>query len=88
MAFEFPEVVAQDEWALAKQQEMLDFSDELSDNTKYREINMRSDIGVVHARRVLSRLEKAEHHEPLGLPASSLEMARYASNLRAQGGGS
>jgi hypothetical protein len=48
---------------------------------------MRSDVGVVHARRVLARMEKAEHNEPLGLPAASLEMARYASNLRAQGAG-
>lgn len=87
MAFEFPEVVAQDEWALAKQQEMLEFSDVLSDNTKYREINMRSDIGVVHVRRVLARMEKSENNEPFGLPASSLEMAKYASNLRAQGTG-
>ena len=84
-AFEFPEVVAQDEWALAKQQEMLDFPDEFSDSTKYREINVRSDIGVVHARRVLSRMEKLEHNEPLGLPAASLEMARYGANLKAQG---
>jgi phenylpropionate dioxygenase-like ring-hydroxylating dioxygenase large terminal subunit len=87
MAHEFPEVVAQDEWALARQQEMLDFSDVLSDNTRYREINMRSDVGVVHARRVLARMEKSEHNEPLGLPESSLEMARYASNLKAQGAG-
>jgi len=85
MAFEFPEVVAQDEWALAKQQEMLDFPDEFSDNTRYREINVRSDIGVVHARRVLSRMEKLEHNEPLGLPAASLEMARYGATLKAQG---
>ncbi|MGH8800798.1 MAG: hypothetical protein ACREX6_00675, partial [Casimicrobiaceae bacterium] len=87
MSFEFPEVVAQDEWALAKQQEMLDFSDTLSDNTRYREINVRSDIGVVHARRVLARMERAEDHEPLGLPASSLEMAKYAPSLRAPGAG-
>ena len=82
MAFEFPEVVAQDEWALAKQQEMLEFSDALSDNSRYREINVRSDIGVVHARRVLSRMEKAEHNQPFGLPQASLEMARYASDAK------
>ena len=87
MAFEFPEVVAQDEWALAKQQEMLDFFDALSENTKYREINLRSDIGVVHARRVLSHMEKSENSEAAGLPAPSLEMAKYAPNLRAQGAG-
>jgi len=83
MAFEFPEVVAQDEWALAKQQEMIEYSDELSDGTRYREMNVRSDIGVVHARRVLSRMEKAEGHELYGTPASSLEMAKYAAQREA-----
>jgi vanillate O-demethylase monooxygenase subunit len=63
IASEFPEVVAQDEWALAKQQEMLEFDDEFADGTKYREINLRSDIGVVHARRLLARMEQAEGHE-------------------------
>jgi vanillate O-demethylase monooxygenase subunit len=85
MAFEFPEVVAQDEWALAKQQEMLEFSDTLSDNSRYHEINMRTDIGVVHARRTLSKMEKLEHNQPFGLPAASLEMARYASDAKVQG---
>ncbi len=81
MAFEFPAVVAQDEWALAKQQEMLDFSDELCDGRKYREMNVRSDIGVIHARRVLARMEKAEGNELFGTPASSLEMAKYATDV-------
>jgi vanillate O-demethylase monooxygenase subunit len=85
MAFEFPEVVAQDEWALAKQQEMLEFSDVFPDATRYREINVRSDVGVVHARRVLSRMEKAENNEPFGLPSASLEMAKYAAAPEAQG---
>ncbi len=85
MAFEFPEVVAQDEWALARQQEMLEFSDTLSDNSRYREVNVRSDIGVVHARRVLSKMERLEHNQPFGLPAPSLEMARYASDTQAGG---
>jgi hypothetical protein len=46
---------------------------------------MRSDIGVVHARRVLSRMEKAESNEPFGLPPASLEMAKYAAAPGAQG---
>jgi vanillate O-demethylase monooxygenase subunit len=81
MAHEFPGVVLQDEWALAKQQEMLDFSDVLSDGSKYHEVNVRSDVGVVHARRVLARMEKAEGGDLYSSPASSLEMARYASEL-------
>ena len=81
MAFEFPEVVAQDEWALAKQQEMLDFPDDLADGSRYREVNVRSDVGVVHARRVLARMEKAEGNDLYGTPASSLEMAKYATDL-------
>lgn len=83
MAFEFPDVVAQDEWALAKQQEMLEFSDGLSDGTKYREINVRSDVGVVHARRALARMEKAEGQDLYGGPASTLEMAKYSSDREA-----
>jgi vanillate O-demethylase monooxygenase subunit len=78
MAHEFPAVVAQDEWALARQQEMLDLPDVLADGSRYREMNVRSDIGVVHARRVLSRMEKAEGNTLFGMPASSLDMARYA----------
>ena len=81
MAYEFPGVVAEDEWALAKQQEMLDFPDDLSDGSRYREVNVRSDVGVVHARRVLARMEKAEGNDLYGTPASSLEMAKYASDL-------
>ncbi len=83
MAFEFPDVVAQDEWALAKQQEMLDYSDDLPGSLKYREVNVRSDVGVVHARRVLSALERAEGNDLFGTPASSLEMAKYAADREA-----
>ena len=78
MAFEFPAVVAQDEWALAKQQEMLDLPDTLSDGTRYHEINVRSDIGVVHARRVLARMEAAEGGSLFATSPSTLDMARYA----------
>jgi len=56
IAKEFPEVVAQDEWALVKQQEMF----ELSIGAEYRETNVRSDIAVVRARRVLAALERDE----------------------------
>jgi phenylpropionate dioxygenase-like ring-hydroxylating dioxygenase large terminal subunit len=78
MAFEFPAVVAQDEWALAKQQEMLDLPDTLSDGTRYHELNVRSDIGVVHARRVLARMETAEGGSLFATSPSTLDMARYA----------
>ncbi|MBD5655211.1 MAG: aromatic ring-hydroxylating dioxygenase subunit alpha [Candidatus Eremiobacteraeota bacterium] len=75
MALEFPAVVADDEWALAEQQKMLEFPEALPTGTRYRETNIRSDIGVVHARRVLSRMEKAEGNELYGSPAATLEMA-------------
>lgn len=58
VAKEFPTVVAQDEWALVKQQEM----HELELGT-YREVNVRSDIAVIRARRVLAELEKAEGND-------------------------
>jgi hypothetical protein len=47
----------------------------LPTGTRYRETNIRSDIGVVTARRVLSRMEKAEGNELYGSPAATLEMA-------------
>jgi vanillate O-demethylase monooxygenase subunit len=75
MALEFPPVVKDDEWALAEQQKMLEFPEQLPTGTRYRETNIRSDIGVVTARRVLSRMEKAEGNELYGSPAATLEMA-------------
>jgi vanillate O-demethylase monooxygenase subunit len=78
IASEFPDVIAQDKWALAKQQEMLEFDDELGSETKYREINLRSDIGVVHARRVLAEMEKAEGNQLFAMGAPGMEMAKYA----------
>lgn len=56
----FPQVVAQDEWALKKQQEMMEFSEE-----GYAEVNIKTDVGVVRARRVLARLE-SEEKDPSG----------------------
>lgn len=55
MASEFPAVVKQDEWALVKQQEMYDLG--LGD---YRETNIRSDVAVIRARRVLAGMEREE----------------------------
>lgn len=77
MAHEFPAVVADDEWALAEQQKMLEFPEKLPTDARYRETNIRTDIGVVTARRVLSRMEKAEGNELYGSPAATLEMATH-----------
>jgi Vanillate O-demethylase oxygenase C-terminal domain len=77
MALEFPPVVRDDEWALAEQQKMLEFPEQLPTGNRYRETNIRTDIGVVHARRVLSRMEKAEGNELYGSPAATLEMATH-----------
>jgi vanillate O-demethylase monooxygenase subunit len=77
MALEFPQVVRDDEWALAEQQKMLEFPEELPTGKRYRETNIRSDVGVVQARRVLSRLEQAEGGELYGSPAATLEMATH-----------
>jgi vanillate O-demethylase monooxygenase subunit len=77
MALELPQVVRDDEWALIEQQKMLEFPEQLPTGARYRETNIRSDIGVVTARRVLSRMEKAEGNELYGSPAATLEMATH-----------
>jgi hypothetical protein len=77
MALELPQVVRDDEWALIEQQKMLEFPEQLPTGVRYRETNIRSDIGVVTARRVLSRMEKAEGNELYGSPAATLEMATH-----------
>lgn len=53
-----PEVVAQDRWAIQKQQEMLDLHD-----ASFAEVHVKADTGVIRARRVLERLEAAERDD-------------------------
>jgi vanillate O-demethylase monooxygenase subunit len=55
IAANFPEVVAQDLWALERQQEMF----ELPDNG-YEECNVRSDRALLIGRKILARLESEE----------------------------
>jgi phenylpropionate dioxygenase-like ring-hydroxylating dioxygenase large terminal subunit len=50
-----PEVVDQDRWAIEMQQQMLDLDDD-----GYAEVNVKADVGVIHARRVLGELEQLE----------------------------
>jgi vanillate O-demethylase monooxygenase subunit len=65
----FPDVVEEDKWGLVRQQEMLDI--ELGG---YRETNIKSDIGVIHARRILARMHQAENHKTeLFLPPTMLK---------------
>ena len=71
IAREFPAVVAEDVWALEKQQEALEFSTAFPDGSRYREINLRADLGVAAARRILSRMERAEGCELFGNPATA-----------------
>jgi vanillate O-demethylase monooxygenase subunit len=51
----FPAVIAEDRWALEKQQAMSDYPDD-----GYREIFLRPDRALRRAREILMRLEQAE----------------------------
>lgn len=55
MAVNFPEVAAQDLWALERQQEMIDLPDD-----GYKECNIRSDRALLIGRKILARLESEE----------------------------
>jgi phenylpropionate dioxygenase-like ring-hydroxylating dioxygenase large terminal subunit len=55
MASNFPEVAAQDLWALERQQEMFSLPDD-----GYEEVNVRADRAVLLARKMLSAMEDAE----------------------------
>jgi vanillate O-demethylase monooxygenase subunit len=60
LATENLSVIAQDIWALTRQQEMLDLPDDLGNGNRYREMNLRADVGVLKARQTLSRMAKSE----------------------------
>lgn len=51
----FPSVVAQDLWALEKQQEMFGLPDD-----GYSEVHLQADRGLIAARRVLAKMEEEE----------------------------
>lgn len=55
MAANFPQVVAQDLWALERQQEMFELPDD-----GYEECNIRSDRALLIGRKILARLESEE----------------------------
>ena len=67
IALEFPAVAEEDVWALNKQQEALEFSEKFPDGSIFREVNLRSDGGVARARRVLSKMERAEGGRLFGI---------------------
>jgi vanillate O-demethylase monooxygenase subunit len=51
----FPAVIAEDRWALEKQQQMFNYPDE-----GYFEVFLRPDAALRRARQILTRLERAE----------------------------
>ena len=55
----FPKVIAEDRWALEKQQEMIDLPDD-----GYTEVFLRPDTALRRARLILRGLERAEAREP------------------------
>jgi phenylpropionate dioxygenase-like ring-hydroxylating dioxygenase large terminal subunit len=56
IAANFPEVAKQDLWALEKQQEMFSLPDD-----GYQEVSVRADRALMIGRKILSRMEEAEH---------------------------
>ncbi|UQG55158.1 MULTISPECIES: aromatic ring-hydroxylating dioxygenase subunit alpha [unclassified Marinobacter] len=57
----FPEVVAQDEWALEKQQKMHEFPDD-----GYSELFLKTDMAVRRARQILMDMQRKERAETVG----------------------
>ena len=55
----FPAVIAQDHWALIKQQQMFDAPDD-----GYSEVFLRPDAALRRARQILAKLERAERPDP------------------------
>src|SRR5439155_1088162 len=53
----FPAVIAEDRWALEKQQQMFDYPDD-----GYSEVFLRPDIALRRARQILMQLEQAERN--------------------------
>jgi vanillate O-demethylase monooxygenase subunit len=62
----FPAVIAQDRWALEKQQRMFDMPDE-----GYDEVFLRPDAALRRARQILTKLERAE--APAAAPKAAAE---------------
>lgn len=56
----FPSVMAEDHWALEKQQKMFDYPD-----AGYSEVFLRTDAALRRARQVLAKMERAEAPKPL-----------------------
>jgi phenylpropionate dioxygenase-like ring-hydroxylating dioxygenase large terminal subunit len=54
----FPKVIAEDRWALEKQQRMFDYPDD-----GYREVFLKPDTALRRARLILQRMERAERAE-------------------------
>jgi vanillate O-demethylase monooxygenase subunit len=55
----FPKVIAEDHWALEKQQRMFDYPDD-----GYVEVFLKPDTALRRARLILTRMERAESGEP------------------------
>jgi hypothetical protein len=60
----FPSVIAEDEWALEKQQKMFDYPDD-----GYVEVFLKPDTALRRARLILNRMERQE------MPAAPKEIA-------------
>ncbi|ARQ02652.1 hypothetical protein [Pseudorhodoplanes sinuspersici] len=87
IALEFPAVAEEGVWAPNKQQEALEFSERLSDSSIFREMNLRSDAGVGLARRVLSRMEKAEGGRLFAINTSTEAEGQKESKVQSDNAG-
>jgi len=63
----FPAVIAEDRWALEKQQQMFNYPDE-----EYFEVFLRPDAALRRARQILTRAERAERAPKPSGPAAAV----------------
>jgi vanillate O-demethylase monooxygenase subunit len=62
----FPAVMAEDHWALEKQQKMFDYPD-----AGYSEVFLRTDAALRRARQILVKMERADSAQPQEVVAPS-----------------
>jgi phenylpropionate dioxygenase-like ring-hydroxylating dioxygenase large terminal subunit len=70
----FPEVVAQDQWALERQQRMFDFPED-----GYSELFLKTDKALRRARQILMNMQRAERREDAGAEREVVEIRAAAS---------
>ena len=70
----FPEVVAQDQWALERQQKMFEFSDD-----GYSELFLKTDKALRRARQILMAMQRKERAGQTTAPTADADVRRVAA---------